>query len=417
MQNKDCVIVVHPTTQHSYQTALAVQKADLLKNFYTCVYYKPRKFPFFIFENLPFGIGKKIVNLLKRRYLPELDIEKIITYPFGEIVCLICDRVPFFKKYLFRVLSWRNKRFFSIIARKISKEHCKAVICYDNIALRIFEKAKKEGILCILDHTTCHYRTIARIFKEEAGLHPEFADSIIPPPEEPIKQYEKEFEFADYICVGSEFCKNSLSENGVGISKIHIIPYGCDIERFSLKPKNITDNIFRILFVGVICQRKGIKYLLEAFKQLQLRNCELILVGYITGSGKGLIPYRDFFTHIPRVSHYDVDKYFQKADIFVFPTLLEGSAIVTYEALASGLPVITTPNAGSVVRDGIDGFIVPIRDIEALKEKILLLYENRKLCQKLGYNARERAKEFTWEKYQQRLGHFLKSILAQENIL
>ena len=58
------------------------------------------------------------------------------------------------------------------------------------------------------------------------------------------------------------------------------------------------------------------------------------------------------------------------ADVFVFPSLFEGSAVVTYEALACGLPSVVTPNAGSVVRDGLEGFVVPPRDVEALAARM-----------------------------------------------
>ncbi|MFH1421146.1 MAG: glycosyltransferase family 4 protein, partial [Planctomycetota bacterium] len=88
---------------------------------------------------------------------------------------------------------------------------------------------------------------------------------------------------------------------------------------------------------------------------------------------------------------------------FVFPTIEEGSALVTYEALASGLPVITTPNAGSVIRDGKDGFIIPIRNTEMLAEKIEYFYKNRDAVKEMGKSASERALEFKWEKYSKQL--------------
>ena len=94
---------------------------------------------------------------------------------------------------------------------------------------------------------------------------------------------------------------------------------------------------------------------------------------------------------------------FLRADVFVLPTLCEGFALAHLEAMACGVPVVTTPNCGSVVRDGVDGFIVPIRDAEALAEKIELLVTDRELRTRLGHNARERAREFTWDRYGQRL--------------
>src|SRR5262249_31028803 len=90
---------------------------------------------------------------------------------------------------------------------------------------------------------------------------------------------------------------------------------------------------------------------------------------------------------------------FQRSDVFVFPTLSEGSALVTYEALSCGLPVITTPNAGSVVRDGREGFLVPIRDVETLCDRLARLRANPALPASLGRAARARAEEFPWSRY------------------
>ncbi len=91
------------------------------------------------------------------------------------------------------------------------------------------------------------------------------------------------------------------------------------------------------------------------------------------------------------------------ADVFVLPTICEGSATVCYEAMAAGLPVITTPNAGSLVRDGVDGFIVPIRDAEALADKIMAVETDRELLRTMSDNAAQHARDFTWERYAERL--------------
>jgi glycosyltransferase involved in cell wall biosynthesis len=105
-----------------------------------------------------------------------------------------------------------------------------------------------------------------------------------------------------------------------------------------------------------------------------------------------------------------VHRYFQQADVFVYPSLHEGSALAIYEALASGLPVITTPNSGSVVRDGLDGFVVPIRDVEALKEKIVALCENGDMRKEIECNARRRSEQFTWEAYRRRLAEIMRRL-------
>ncbi|MGH8102620.1 MAG: glycosyltransferase [Chthoniobacterales bacterium] len=106
---------------------------------------------------------------------------------------------------------------------------------------------------------------------------------------------------------------------------------------------------------------------------------------------------------------------FARADIVVLPSLAEGSAAVIYEALAAGLPIVTTPEAGSVVRDGIEGRIVPSRDPEALANAIAETVEDREKRERMAYAARERAREFTWERYGERLIAALKSFAAKEH--
>jgi glycosyltransferase involved in cell wall biosynthesis len=82
---------------------------------------------------------------------------------------------------------------------------------------------------------------------------------------------------------------------------------------------------------------------------------------------------------------------------------VEGSAKTTYEAMAAGLPVVTTRNAGSVVRDGRDGFIVPPRDPRAIRDKLLLLRGNPDLARAMGVSARERIASFSWESYEDKV--------------
>src|SRR5262249_53893463 len=147
-------------------------------------------------------------------------------------------------------------------------------------------------------------------------------------------------------------------------------------------------------------------YLLEAVKRLKLPDCELVLVGRMIGSPKAFAPYDGLFRHVPNVPYHEVHRLYTGADLFVYPSLHEGSAFATYEALASGLPVIATPNTGSVVRDGIDGFLVAPRDVDALMEKILLLYRDPERRATMGAYARTRAEEYTWAAYRRRLLDF-----------
>jgi alpha-maltose-1-phosphate synthase len=171
---------------------------------------------------------------------------------------------------------------------------------------------------------------------------------------------------------------------------------------------------FRLLFVGHLSQRKGIGYVLEAAKRLRgLPGLELVLVGRKVGAEAAFAPYADLFRHVSHVPFHEVHTLFQDADVFVYPSLHEGSAFVTYEALASGLPIVTTPNAGSVVRDGVEGFVVPIRDVDALVERIERLHRDPDLRRAMSEAARARARDFTWAHYRRRVATQLDAWLAE----
>jgi len=114
------------------------------------------------------------------------------------------------------------------------------------------------------------------------------------------------------------------------------------------------------------------------------------------------------------VGFADPKEYYKQADVFVLPTIEEGSALVGYEAMASGLPLITTFNSGSIARDKKDGFIVPIRDIPKLKEKIKFMQDNPKKCAEMGKSARKYVEGFTWEKYGEDLVKEYEKIIAKK---
>lgn len=114
-------------------------------------------------------------------------------------------------------------------------------------------------------------------------------------------------------------------------------------------------------------------------------------------------PYLDIVEPLGQVSHAEVPSRMAEADVFVFPSLFEGSAVVTYEALACGLPSIVTPDAGSVVRDGVEGFLVGPRDVECLAARMEQLGGDPALRERMSGAARARALEYDWPRYHRSL--------------
>jgi glycosyltransferase involved in cell wall biosynthesis len=214
-----------------------------------------------------------------------------------------------------------------------------------------------------------------------------------------------EYEAARYLILESEFTRDTFLAQGFPASKLVVLPRGVDTVRFRPPDRPRPDRPFRVVFFGPIGVRKGARHLLDAWSKLKLRDAELVMLGSVQGDVRTFIDRIAAADPTIRLMGFvkDYVRFYHESSVFVLPSLSEGSAKVTYEAMACGLPVIVTPNAGSVARDGEDGFLVPPRDSEALQEKLLKLYEDRGMRENMGRNARKRAEMFTWDAHRKEL--------------
>jgi len=206
---------------------------------------------------------------------------------------------------------------------------------------------------------------------------------------------------SDIFVCPSEFVRNDLIlEWGVPVESTVVVPYIVGEEWLAMDNR---PELGRVLFAGTADLRKGIHYFAMAASLLQSRP------GYrfrVAGHAEPQVIEQpscktlEFLGRIPRAQiHHE----FMVADLLVLPSLAEGSAGVIYEALAIGLPVVTTAAAGSVVRDGVDGLIVPERDPKALAFAIESIIEDRPRRRRMALSAKERAKDYTVDKFASRL--------------
>jgi glycosyltransferase involved in cell wall biosynthesis len=408
---QDKVIVFHPGTQHVHQTVLALQESGQLDRFLTGFYYKPEAASWLWLRLLPVTPHRRADAYLSRRRLAGIDDARVRQLPLSALLEFATERRLELRTQLLPVWRWNRKWAGRWAGQIVAARKPKAVLTFEGAACEVFHAARAAGVACVLDQSIGHLATALPLLQEEARLQPDFADSLEHQvPEWQLERARAEVRLADWILAPSDYVRESFGPLGIAPDRIVLIPYGVDAEQFSPRPEGVTPDKLRILFVGQVGQRKGIKYLLEAVRQLRLPDLELELIGHLVGSGNGLRQYAGLYHHTPHVPRSAIADHYRAADIFVLPSLHEGSALVIYEALASGLPVITTPNAGSVVRDGLDGFLVPIRNVDALCEKITLLYRDSALRVEMGRNARARALEYTWQRYGDRLSGWLRSL-------
>ena len=266
--------------------------------------------------------------------------------------------------------------------------------------LETFKRARVLAGRTVLDYPIARVEHGLEILREEARLRPDFADSMHggDVPERYLGRMSREVQLADAIIVGSRCAARSF-EGGGAPGRVPGGPSGVVVSGSRPADGDRPAGPLRVLFAGTLTQRKGVGYLLDAMRLLDPARFKLTLVGPVLGSGAGLRPYEGLFEHKSGVRPQDMPGVYRAADVLVLPSLLEGSALVVLEAMASGLPVIVTENAGAdAVREGVDGFVVPVRSPEAIAARLEDL-ASPDLRRRMGQAARSRSLGLTWESF------------------
>ena len=303
---------------------------------------------------------------------------------------------------------WANRLYRSVreavaeaACRHLHRSRC--VVAYEGFALPVFAAADAlGGCMKVLNYPVAHHRRRRRVRLEENEREPEFAvtwpdfDDWPPGHEERL---DEEIRRADAVLVGSTYASESFVAEGVDPKRMRVVPYGVDLETFTPSESPAAPG-FHVIYAGQLTQRKGIAYLLRGYDKFARADTRLTLVGSIVGSDRPLRPYSGLFEHVAHQTRPALAAMYRSAHVFVFPTLIEGMPLVVLEAMACGLPVIVTANGpADIVRDGIDGFVVPERDEDAICDRLEHLYRYPELRVAMGHQAALRALEFSWDAY------------------
>ena len=323
---------------------------------------------------------------LKDEY--EIPKNKIKTYPYYQLLYLFFNK---YSKYtsssILDYLSAVSHRTLSI---KTSKNigDANILIASSNSGLEAGKRIKTLNGKFICDRGSSHIKFQNEILKNE------YNELKIPYNEiskETIYREQEEYNEADIISVPSTFVFNSFLKKGIDKKKLFLNPYGVDLQRFYPLQKIKTEN-FQVLYVGALSVRKGIFYLLEAFKKLKFKNKKLMLIGSIEDQIKTKITkyLSNQIEYLPVIKNNQLIKYYSKANVLVQPSIEEGLSLVIAEALACGCPVIATKNTGAndLFKDGQEGFIIDARSVEQINDKLQLLADNKVLQEEMSHNAK-----------------------------
>lgn len=367
---------------HAFDLAYQLQKRD-------CLYLLNTTFPKFVAKK--WGIDKDrictnvhlaILSRYVKKYLPQSFNNKIANFVY------------------------QNQAKSNI--RKL--KNVAVFIGWSGSSLEAIIEAKKHNVVTILERGSSHYTHQMKILTEENKKF----NIDFQPNYDTWKRELLEYELADYISIPSSYVKKTFIENGILENKLFVNSYGVDLSSFRQIEKK--DNVFRVIFVGNLSVRKGSYYLIKAFNELNLQNSQLIHIGAISEEIEPIIQNfknkkMSFLGHQPQNELY---KYYSQGSVFVLTSLEEGMAMVQLQAMACGLPLICTTNTGGedlISKDGEEGFVIPIRDENALKEKLTFLYNNPEIAKQMGNKAKVKVSSgYTWDDYGNRYMDFLKKI-------
>ena len=308
-----------------------------------------------------------------------------------------------------------NDLFDRWVAGEIKNKKGRVFIGWSGMSLHSIRVAKKAGMITILERGSSHIQFQNNILTKEYaryGLrfytHPDV-----------INKELKEYEAADYISVPSLFVKRTFLEKGIPEKKIFLNSYGVNVgfTNVGMQPEEKAGKVFKILYLGAISYRKGLTYLFEALNLLNipLDEYEVSFIGTIeNGFNSYCTAYRkDNWNFLGHIDHYDLPAYIRSADVGVIPSIEDGFGMVIPQIMASCVPMITTTNTGGsdMIRNGINGFVVPIRDPRAIAQKIELLYQDpEKLTQMKNHALETVLNGYTWADYGSRYTAFLNSL-------
>lgn len=365
-------------------------------------------------------------ELLRRDYLsqlitsyPKFEVakygipkEKVSSVVIKEIIERGWRRLPSFLRRIYNPQYRIHQLFDACAARALRRADL--VTGSSSVFLATLRKAKSFGAVTVVDRGSSHIRAQYEILKEEYARWGMTPAPFQAPHPGVVERELREYEEAEYIAISSVFAKKTFIAHGVPNHKLIHIPYGVNLSSFRQIPK--TDKLFRVIFVGGMTLRKGVQYLLQAFSELRLRNAELLLVGALTDEMKPFFKrYKGSYRWIDAAPQAELYKYYSESSVFVLNSVEDGFGMVIIQAMACGLPVIATDHTGAldIVRDGIDGFIIPIRDTWALKEKLLFLYEHKEQSATMGASAKARVSSgFRWEDYGSKMIRAYETIMA-----
>ncbi len=410
------VVVVHRGARDAYQVAAALAKAGLLKCLVTDLYW-PNDSP--LAARLSRVLPLSVQKLLRMRNHSELPGSLVRQTPLIGFISYFLEKLKPVPFALRRKAIRRTDATLGRVAGKLAGRTDSYLLSYSYYGFHAFASYGRPGALFQLHP---HPATVRRILRQELTDHPDCAVSLrkeweLSLPEEDFERLVAETRMAAHFLVASSFTRQTLIDNGAPPESIRVVPYGVDLARFAPPDAGAKSaGPLRLLFVGTVNQRKGIKYLLQALHLVAHAGVELTVCGRVVDDLSLFKPFGSQIQVRGSVSAPELIEAYRQADLFVFPSLAEGFAQVLLEALASGVPILSTTHtaAPDLIEEGQQGFIVEPRRPDLVAERIDWALSHRPELRDMKFAARKRAELFTWNRFQSGLVAAVREFMAAD---
>jgi starch synthase len=352
------------------------------------------------FRNLG-PLGRGVLRQLRRRIVSDgvARSERPSAARVADIAATVALRVGLAPRLVELFDAWRNRAMQNRLA-ELLKPTDTDLIVPAGAALAALRRARELSVRGWLDCPTAHHGYAWRLLTEELRLQPEFAATMQYPAasQRAADRLDREIDVADELIVLSSFQLRTYQEEGVPAPRLHLVPLGVDVDLFRPLRRRQPDP-FTIGFVGQVTQRKGVSYLVQAFESLRPLGARLLVVGRPIGPRDPW--FRSGIVHRLPVARSTLPEVYAEMDVVVLPSLIEGFGLTALEAMACGVPVIVSENtfASDIVTDGVDGYVVPIRDAAAIADRIERLMNDDALRLEMGANARAAAEHHSWHAF------------------
>ena len=273
-------------------------------------------------------------------------------------------------------------------------------------------RAKEAGIPVVVETGSTHALWQQERLESEYGKH---GIAWSPADRERIETARQEYELADRIVAPSRFVERTFLEEGVDRAKLSVNPFGVDASFWKIERQAPSGRPFTVVYAAALTLRKGIEYLIAAWKRAALKDARLLLVGGAGGDARPLVAtLPGNVTWLGFQTHGVLRETYRDCDLYVLPSLEEGMARSVIEAMAAGLPVVVTEETGmtDVMVDSEDGFVVPAMNADVLAQALRKAAGDRARLVEMGRSAQRRVAGYTWAAYGRRGAEILRTIIG-----